>query len=241
MAPRTYLNRLCALKLFSKWSKDNDLWPRDYLEKYVLRAVSPDLPTYLDDPEQIMDLAALFNPTEPFEMRNRAMLLVSYSGAFRAGELFNLKLSDYLPHSDPPALNVRTLKRGNHRQAMLFPMAQQALEEYLGLSRSMIVGGRPDPKWLFVSNAGKQLSLAYWNGALKDLGKAYGLTITLTSHVLRHSFATHSAREGWSIFRLQQYLGHKAPSSTAVYVHMTDKDVIDQFKKSSYFARSVNR
>jgi integrase len=56
-----------------------------------------------------------------------------------------------------------------------------------------------------------------------------------------HSWTTHSAKGGWSIFKLQQYLGHKDPTSTAVYVHMTDRDVIDQFKKSSYFARSVTK
>ena len=234
----TYAVRLTIIKLFTRWLAREKMWPTDPLERYRPKREHRQMPRYIDSMEEILDMASRLDPTSPHAIRDRAMLLVSYSGALRPGEMYQLQMRDYLPSHNPPALHVKTLKRGDERYALLFPMAHQALEEYLRMARGVILAGRPDPKWLFVGNAGKRVSAMYWWKTIKALGQAAGISQEISPHTLRHSAATHLARSGIGAWELQAYLGHRSPLSTAVYVHMIDRDVIKGFKRAMPFEAS---
>ena len=137
VAPRTYGLRLAILKLFSRWAFHENLWPSDFAGAFRSRRPKADLPRFLDSSDEVMEMASRLDPLSPHDIRGRAMLLVSYAGALRPGEMIALQLKDFLPTHNPPAIHVRTLKRGNDRYVLLFPQAQQALEEYLALARDI--------------------------------------------------------------------------------------------------------
>jgi integrase len=51
-------------------------------------------------------------------------------------------------------------------------------------------------------------------------------------HDLRHSRASVLARNGASLLQIGRVLGHTAPSTTARYAHLVDKDLVDLVERS---------
>lgn len=50
-----------------------------------------------------------------------------------------------------------------------------------------------------------------------------GITKRVTSHVLRHSYATHLLEQGENIRAVQELLGHKNLETTRLYLHLSEK------------------
>jgi len=58
------------------------------------------------------------------------------------------------------------------------------------------------------------------NKTIKHAAKAAGVTKTVSSHTLRHSFATHLLQNGCDIRTVQQQLGHSDVKTTEIYTHI---------------------
>ncbi len=60
--------------------------------------------------------------------------------------------------------------------------------------------------------------------ALRKAARLVGIAKRVTSHVLRHSFATHLLEAGYDVRTVQALLGHRDVKSTMVYTHVMQKD-----------------
>jgi len=58
---------------------------------------------------------------------------------------------------------------------------------------------------------------------IKEAVRELGFSQRVTTHTLRHCFATHLLEDGYDIRTIQQLLGHKDVKTTMIYTHVVNK------------------
>jgi integrase/recombinase XerD len=169
------------------------------------------LPTVLSREETARLLAATYNP------KHQAALAVAYGTGLRASEVVGLKVSDI--DSERMTLRVEQGKGRKDRFAMLSPELLKRLRVWWRVGRrqgKLMRGG-----WLFpgldplMPLTARQLNrVVHAAAATARIGKR------VTTHTLRHSFATHLLEDKVDIRVIQVMLGHKKLETTSVYTHV---------------------
>lgn len=169
------------------------------------------LPSVLDKQEVASILSVCTN------LKHRAILMMIYSAGLRISEAINLKPSDV----DPTRMTVliRHGKGGRDRYSLLSRMALEVLKTYLQYYK-------PD-LWLFPgTNPIKPISPTSIQKVFKVMKDRAGITKPACVHTLRHSFATHLLEAGTDLHHVQLLLGHKSPATTAVYLHVSQRELV---------------
>jgi integrase/recombinase XerC/integrase/recombinase XerD len=173
------------------------------------------LPRVLD-PDQVRSLLERIPASDPLEIRDRAMLELTYSSGLRCAEVVGMDVGAVDYESDV----VRVIGKG--RKERVVPIgepARKAMERYMAASRPALVS-EPDEPALFVSRRGNRLSPSDVRRRLARWVRSAALAGGVSPHVLRHSFATHLLEGGADLRTIQELLGHASVSTTQVYTRV---------------------
>ena len=170
----------------------------------------------LSDVEAILEAAGA--PDTVLALRDRALLEVLYGTGARISEAVGLAVDDL----DRSAGLVRLDgKGGKQRVVPVGSYARAAVEAYLVRARPLLSAAGTGGSALFLNARGGRLSRqSAWTVLRAAAGKA-GLTVDVSPHTLRHSFATHLLDGGADVRVVQELLGHASVATTQVYTLVT--------------------
>jgi len=164
------------------------------------------LPVVLDLSEVKTLLSVMEN------LKHRAILTITYSAGLRISETARLKVSDV--DSKRMMVRVQQGKGCKDRYTILSQTALECLRQYWRLYR---------PKeWLFEGlKEGTHICISSIRQIFLEAKERAGITKPASPHTLRHSFATHLIEAGTSLYHVQLLLGHRSPTTTTVYLHVS--------------------
>ncbi|MCZ8205982.1 tyrosine recombinase XerC [Gemmatimonas sp.] len=233
LAKRSIARQLSAVRSFYRWMHRDER-----VDVNPARAVSTPrlprtLPAYLDrqQAETLLQHAATRAQSLAFtDVRNLAMLELFYSSGLRLSELRGVDLADL----DLVSQQVKV--RGKGRKERIVPLgdhAQRALRNYLVKRDTLLQqlggakAGRLARGAVFLSERGSRISPRAAQHAMVQLLEAVSEGADLTTHSLRHSFATHLVDAGADLRAVQELLGHASISTTQIYTHTS----VERLKK----------
>ena len=146
-------------------------------------------------------------------LKSKAILMVIYSSGLRLSEAANLKVSDI--DSKRMQLFVRQGKGGKDRYTVLSQKALECLREYYRAYRpeDWLFPPRLDKK----NHIGKRSIQEYFDRSLA----ATGITKKVSTHSLRHAFASHMLENETDLLSIMHLLGHDSLRTTQVYLHLS--------------------
>lgn len=177
--------------------------------------------------EDVVRLLGAPDPSRPRGRRDRAMLSIMYAAGLRVSELCALKVGDV----DRRRGFVSVLGKGQKRR--LVPVGEVALadlEAYLSDPRP--ANARRSGPSLFLSSWGKALSRQGFWKLVRRYARRVGITVPISPHKLRHSFATHLLERGADLRSVQAMLGHANIATTEIYTHVAHDHVRKAHQKA---------
>lgn len=164
----------------------------------------------------------------PLELRDRAMLELTYSCGLRAEEVIGLNLDS--PDFDGERLRIEG-KGGKTRMVPIGEPAQHALRRYLERGRHALVGAGSEDA-LIVSKSGRRLHPSDVRRRLHRWVHEAAIAGGVSPHALRHSFATHLLEGGADLRAIQELLGHSSLSTTQIYTQVEPSWLQSQYARS---------
>ncbi len=190
------------------------------------------LPGYLTQKEmaQLFDLAAQSSEDSGWRgARDRALVELLYTAGLRLSEVHALNVADL----DAAPGKVKVLgKGGKERIVPVGRHAVTALREY-ARRREQFFGDATQTDPLFVSERGTRLSRRQIQRIVKSFIALVAEEGELSTHSVRHSFATHLLDEGADLMAIKELLGHASLSTTQMYAH-TSRERLKQVYKLAH-------
>jgi integrase/recombinase XerC len=233
LSRRTIARKFSAIRSFFR-----HLHREDVVEANPARAVrapklEKSLPSWLTRAEiqRLFDLAQQGSAENTFRgTRDHAIVELFYATGIRLSELHGLDVAAL----DLVGEQARVLGKG--RKERIVPLGQPAvaaLRRYELRRREVMARAEgADRKALFLSERGRRLSTRQVQNVVRGFLRKVADDAGLSTHSIRHSFATHLLDAGADLMAVKELLGHVSLSTTRIYTHIAKERLKKVYDKA---------
>ena len=217
---KTSINRkITSVNSFLTWCQKNSYVNQLEIKKVKSLKLDKKLPSVLTANYINKLLDELPSSTDK-ELRDKAILEIMYSSGLRVSEVSDLSLEDVKSNK-----SVKVIGKG--RKERVLPITKRslnAINTYLQHSRKNLANDKSQD-YLFLGVRGGKLSD-------REIRRIVSLRVGTFPHSIRHTFATHLLEGGADLRIVQEMLGHKDPSTTQIYTHVSKKQLKNKHRQS---------
>ena len=215
---RTAARKLSAARTFFGFLHLDDRIPRDPTRAVRTPKTDKRLPGHLAEPDARAVLEAVEAEAAGNTLKGTRALVVLellYGSGVRLAELHGLDVGAL----ERGRRQVKVLGKG--RKERIVPVTEaafRAVDRYLPRRLEVV---EPGTDALLVNARGRRLSRRSIQQTVQDALEAVSAAHGLSTHSLRHSFATHLLEAGADLLAVKELLGHVSLSTTQIYTHTT--------------------
>jgi len=226
LSKRTVSRKISTFKSFFKFLIREGTITNNPASSLIYPKLAKNLPIFLTE-EEVNKILSIPPHHDLFGLRDKAILEFLYSTGARVSELVGLKIEDI------DLIGGITKVSGKGRKERLLPIGEPAI---LAI-KSYLDKRKDNCPYLFINRRFTKLSdRAVRNIINKFINKA-SVSLKISPHTFRHSFATHLLNRGADLRSVQELLGHATISTTQVYTHLTINSLKKVYDKTHPRAR----
>ena len=229
--PKSAKRKVASIKAFYHYMEMEDMIEINpfhkikvkYKEPFVLPKIIPlpDVQSILRYAYQIYHNAKTDYQYES-RLRNIIILEFLFSTGMRVSETSNLKIEDLNLSSNTIMIHGKGSKE--RMSCILNKDISKLMKHYLTIRKY-------NSEYAFTNKLGKQYSDQSIRNMVNSYAQAAGVTLHITPHMFRHTFATALHDEDVSLRYVQQLLGHSSIVTTQIYTHISTNKIKHIFEK----------
>ena len=207
---------ISSMRSFFKYLKVENVISNNPMTLISNPKLEKKLPKYLtiNEVEKILNVPDM---NDKIGIRDAFILELLYVSGIRVSELVNIKLNDI----EESQRRIKILGKGNKERYVLYgSRCSDLLKKYMSVRSEFL---KYPNDYLILSKTGRKINTREIRNIINRIKTKAGISISISPHTFRHTFATHMLNEGADLRAVQELLGHENLSTTTIYTHLTNE------------------
>lgn len=224
---KSIARKLSALRSFFRYLVRRGIIQNSPADLILTPKQDQNIPAYLTVDEMFRLLDSIKADTLP-GLRNRAIFETMYSTGIRVSELSGLNVSGI----DFGQSVIKVFGKGSKER--IVPIGRKAMDAIRAYMDELRIenGTLNENGPLFLNKNKGRLTTRSVARILENFVREFSISVPVSPHALRHSFATHMLDAGADLRVVQELLGHKSLSTTQKYTHVSVDRLMETYDKA---------
>jgi len=211
--------KLSSLRTFYNYLLKKEIIDINYFNSLKNPKKDNNLPKFVKE-EDIDKMFSVPDTRTWIGKRNLLIIRMLYATGLRVSEMVNIKINDI----NIEDRTIIVLGKGSKERIVVFGYnTKDALEDYLNNGRNKV--DIKNSEYLFLNKDGNRLSDRYVRRIIDDIIIKASITMHVSPHMLRHTFATGMLNNGADLVSVKDLLGHVSLNTTSIYTHVSDEKI----------------